>query len=56
MKNKRKVGLIAISIAAFALIVLAFTGVFTQKIVPRLPEEAANHAVNSKLRIGQSLQ
>lgn len=42
MKNKRKAGLIAIFIASFALIVLAFCGVFDQKIVPRLPEEAAN--------------
>lgn len=42
MKNKRKAGLIAISIAALTLIVLAFTGVFTQKMIPRLPEEAAN--------------
>ncbi|CAN5239263.1 hypothetical protein BH10CYA1_BH10CYA1_08800 [soil metagenome] len=42
MKNKRKAGLIAISIAAFALVVLAFVGVFNQKTVPRLPEEAAN--------------
>ncbi|HEY9683291.1 MAG TPA: AAA family ATPase [Oculatellaceae cyanobacterium] len=42
MKNKRKAGLIAISIAALTLIVLAFAGVFNQKIIPRLPEEAAN--------------
>ncbi len=42
MKNKRKAGLVAFSIAALTLIVLAFTGVFTQKMIPRLPEEAAN--------------
>ncbi|MBI2811979.1 MAG: ATP-dependent zinc metalloprotease FtsH [Candidatus Melainabacteria bacterium] len=42
MKNKRKAGLIAISISALVLIVLAFFGVFNQKTVPRLPEEAAN--------------
>jgi cell division protease FtsH len=41
MKNKRKAGLIAISIAVFTLVILAFAGVFNQKIVPRLPEEAA---------------
>ncbi len=41
MKNKRKTGLIAISIAVFTLVVLAFAGVFNQKNAPRLPEEAA---------------
>jgi len=42
MKNKRKVGLIGIFISAVALIVLAFAGVFDQKMLPRLPDEAAN--------------
>lgn len=42
MKNKRKAGLIAIFISAVTLIVLAFAGVFDQKMIPRLPDEAAN--------------
>ncbi len=41
MKNQRTTGLIVISIAVFTLVVLASTGVFNQKIIPHLPEEAA---------------
>jgi len=42
MKDKRKAGLIAIAAASAAVVTLSFCGVFSQKTLPRLPEEAAS--------------
>lgn len=41
MKYNRKAGLIATSLVAFAVVALAAGGVFDQKVVPHLPDEAA---------------
>ena len=41
MKNKRKAGLIAVTVAFIALISLAVAGVFNQRYVPHLPDDTA---------------
>ena len=42
MKDKRKAGLIAVSIASATVVTLSLCGVFNRQPLPRLPEEAAN--------------
>lgn len=42
MKDKRKAGLIAIAVASVTVVALSFCGFFSQKTLPRLPEEAAS--------------